>query len=223
MYPVRLQMTSNPTVSQLYAYPAQRPASTLVQLQTGIIAIVEYVLGPTWREQLSELGRIRVPQSNWTNDDETAVALRVLRGGGAILDNTSVLNRWWVFEDGFGSRWLPAEQQQKYVFGWPTHGGVWVLRLPPLLAKHKNGYYDIGEEFEQVQRMNAADKALFRHLDGSIYYGDLIKSQTMEELCRSLEEKGATFYAKIEDSTEVIESGLLDEEAALKKEPIQEP
>jgi hypothetical protein len=44
----------------------------------------------------------------------------------------------------------------------------------------------------------------------------------MDDLCRSLENKGAVFYAKIEDSTEVIESGLLDAEAALKKEPIQE-
>jgi hypothetical protein len=70
--------------------------------------------------------------------------------------------------------------------------------------------------------MNEEDKALFRHLDGSIYYGDLVKSQTMDDLCRNLENKGAIFYAKIEDSTEVIESGLLDAEAALKKEPTQE-
>tara|TARA_R110002003_G_scaffold112_10_gene9614 strand:- start:112 stop:657 length:546 start_codon:yes stop_codon:yes gene_type:complete len=180
------------------------------------------VLGPTWRSQLSELGMIRVPRSNWTNDDETAVALRVLRGGGAIMDHTSVLDRWWVFGDGFGARWLPAQQQQKYVFGWPTDGGVWVLRLPPLLDKHTGGYHDIGEELEGAQRMNEEDEELFRHQDGSVYYGDLVKSQTMDDLCRNLENKGAIFYAKIEDSTEVIESGLLDAEAALKKEPTQE-
>jgi hypothetical protein len=175
-----------------------------------------------WREQLSELGMILVPRLKWTNDDGIAVALRVLRGGGAIVDNTWALDSWWMFGDGFGSRWLPAQQQQKYIFGWPTDGGVWVLQLPPLLAKHTSGYYDIGEELEEIKRMNGGDKTLFRHLDGSIYYGDLVKSQTMADLCKNLNEKGAIFYAKIKNSTEVIESGLLDAEAALKKDPVQE-
>jgi hypothetical protein len=189
MYPVRLQISSNPIISNIYSCPAQRPTSTLVQLQTGIPAIVEYVLGPMWREQLSEFGMIRVPRFNWTNDDETAVALRVSRGGGAIMDNTWALDSWWIFGDGFGSRWLPAQQQQKYMFGWPTDGEVWVLQLPPLLAKHTSDYYDIEEELEKIQRMKEGDKTLFRHLNGSIYYSDLVKSQTMEDLCKNLEEK----------------------------------
>lgn len=72
--------------------------------------MVEYILGPTWRDQLTVLGTIRVPRTNWTNDDETAVALRVLRSGGAIMDTSLALDSWWAFEDGFGGRWLPAER-----------------------------------------------------------------------------------------------------------------
>ncbi|KAF2828443.1 hypothetical protein CC86DRAFT_274615, partial [Ophiobolus disseminans] len=132
MYPLRIKTGGHPIISQIYAYPSQRPAHTLVQLQTAIPGIVEYVLGPTWRSQLSHLSVLNVPQSNWTNDDENAITLRVLRGGGAIIDHTSVLDRWWVLGDGFANRWLAAEQAQKYIFGWPSSGGVWVLDLPPL-------------------------------------------------------------------------------------------
>jgi hypothetical protein len=74
-----------------FASLVQRLAYTLVQLQTDIPAIIEYMLGPTWRKQLSELGMICMPQSKWTNDDETAVALCVLRGGSALMDTDSVV------------------------------------------------------------------------------------------------------------------------------------
>jgi len=42
----------------------------------------------------------------------------------------------------------------------------------------------------------------------------------MDELRERLEEKGARFFAEIGDSAEVVESGLLDADAAPRKEPI---
>jgi hypothetical protein len=41
----------------------------------------------------------------------------MLRGGGAIMDVSYAVEKWWLSEDGFGSRWTLAEQQMKYIFG----------------------------------------------------------------------------------------------------------
>ncbi|KAF1938133.1 hypothetical protein EJ02DRAFT_325193, partial [Clathrospora elynae] len=138
-YPTRLQIRGHPRAYQLYAYPTQRKPNTLVQLQTPIPAIVSYVLGPSWHNDLSDGQTIAVPQESWTKEDETALAFRMLRGGGAIMDVSYANNMWWLFGDGFDSAWTAAEQQKKYIFGWPKDGGVWVLHLPPLLEKHVRG------------------------------------------------------------------------------------
>jgi hypothetical protein len=39
------------------------------------------------------------------------------------MDGSEALNRRWVFDMGFSSRWVPAERQKKYVFGWQINGG----------------------------------------------------------------------------------------------------
>jgi hypothetical protein len=215
IHPVRLQTSSYPIASQIYAYPSQRPPQTLIQLPTTIPAIVEYILDWTWREHLSELGTISVPR-NWTNDDETALTLRVLRSDGAIMDHSSALDSWWVFEDGFGERWLPGQRQQKYMFGWPTTGGVWVLRLPPLLETDPHDDSILVREMEEYQQILRRDRSVYRRSDGSVSYGDLEESETMDELFRRLKEKGAMFYAEVGDSSGVIESGLLNGELALR-------
>lgn len=221
MYPLRLMMQDRPTRAQIYAYPTQRPAHTLIQLEIEIPAIVAYVLGPKWREQLSELGMLDVPQANWTNDDETAISLRMTRGGGgAFMDHNNMV--WWRFGDGFGGRWLPVQQQQKYIFGWPNSGGVWVLLLPPLLERHTDGSYDMAAQWAQVERWHRREKNVFRNVDGSIYFGDLHESESMEELCKSLKGKGAVFYDEFEDSKEVVKSALMHAEMALSKEPIRD-
>jgi hypothetical protein len=73
MYPVRLKINTNPNKFVMYAYPSQRPTQSLVQLETKIPPIVEYVLGPTWREHLTGLGVMTMPQFNWSNAGEIAV------------------------------------------------------------------------------------------------------------------------------------------------------
>lgn len=199
MYPTRLSITSSlcATLSQIYAYPAQRPAETLVQLQTTIPAIIDFVLGPTWRNEVSEQGTLKVPLANWTNDDESAVALRMFRCGAATIDHSLAMGAMWAMDEAFGWHWQSAERQQKYIFGWPAAGGVWVLQLPPLLDKHNSENFDLVEEAEQHYRHMNGDPAVSRNVDGSIYYGDLVKSETMDEFCERLKHEGARFYDSI--------------------------
>lgn len=86
MFPTRLRIPETfggNTLYQLYAYPTQRPPETLVQLQTSIPPLVDYVLGADWRDSLRERGNVRVPFADWTNEDEAAIALRMFRVGAA--------------------------------------------------------------------------------------------------------------------------------------------
>ncbi|KAF1941495.1 hypothetical protein EJ02DRAFT_455157 [Clathrospora elynae] len=94
----------------MWAYPTQHQPGTLVQLQTEIPAIVSYVFGPTWHTELehSPRGRLLVPQKNRTNANESELALRMLRGGGAIMDVSHAHGLWWLYGNGFGN-WNSAE------------------------------------------------------------------------------------------------------------------
>jgi hypothetical protein len=126
MYPLRLRIPYNTDTFRLYAYPDQNPSGTLVQLETRTSAVVAYVLGPSWRDQVSAQRMIASPQLNWTNDDETAIAFRMLRSGGAIIDNNNNSRQWWILTAGFGvgSGWPAAKRKKKYILGWPQDGGV---------------------------------------------------------------------------------------------------
>jgi hypothetical protein len=80
---------------QLYAYPKPRPSKSIIQPQTQIPALVSYTLAPnfTWREGGNERRSLTVPQIDWTNKNEIAVALRTLRAGGALM-NSSYYDEW---------------------------------------------------------------------------------------------------------------------------------
>lgn len=87
----------------------------------------------------------------------------------------------------------PPEQ----IFGWPTTGGVWILRRPKRIhLRDPNTGEDTSEEFA-MQR---------------IRYGEFRKSlqryTAMDELCRAMQSTGAQFYAAIEDCPEARELGL---------------
>jgi hypothetical protein len=223
VYPTRMRVStdySERKTYELYAYPTPRPAETLLYLHTGIPAIVTYVLGPAWRDELTARQIVTVPQTNWTTHAEHDMALRLLRGGGAIIDISFANGQWWIFDEGLGINWLHAEQQKKYIFGWPKDGGVWVLHLPPLLEKHHNGRINFEDEIDQIDNWDSMEHTVFRDSDGSVYYGDLAKSTTMDDLCNQLKSAGAIYYAEIRDSPEVIDSQLLDASAALQKKPI---
>jgi hypothetical protein len=111
---------------------------------------------------------------------------------------------------------------KKYIYGWPEEGGVWVLHLPPLLDKHINSDPSLDEELDQMEHWDSIEHTVFRDLYGSVHYGDLVDAVTMKGFCGRLEDGGARFYEKAEDSPEVIEEGLLNLGAALQKDAVQE-
>jgi hypothetical protein len=217
-YPTRLQIVHNSPGFQLWAYPHQRQPNTLIQLPTAIPAIVDYISGPTWRTELNAQPRphprLSVPQSNWTDEDETALALRMLRGGGAVIDVSYAHGVLWLYDDGFSSRTY-AEKQKKYIFGWPEDGGVWVLALPPLLQKHIEQTIDFGEELARTE--GEAERRVSHVYDGSVHYGELVESETMGQFCEKLKDAGAVYWKEVGECAEVVGEGLLDAETALRK------
>ena len=136
-------------------------------------------------------------------------------------DVRDALGHWWMLNDGFGIGWLHAEQQKKYIFGWPEEGGVWVLHLPPLNEKYMKGEDTLDEELEQMLNWEALEPTIFRDFDGRVHYGNLTEMNTMEKFCERLKDAGAVYYAEIEKSPEVFELGLLSAEGALGKGPIK--
>jgi hypothetical protein len=217
-YPTRLQIAHNSPGFQLWAYAHQRQPNTLIRLQTAIPAIVDYILRPTWRTELTAQPRphlrLSVPQENWTNEDEIALALRMLRGGGPVIDVSYAHGVPWLYDDGFFS-WTLADQQEKYIFGWPEDGGVWVLALPPLLQKHIDQTIDFGKELARTE--GEAERRVSRVYDGSVYYGELVESKTMEQFCEKLKDAGAVYWKEVGECAEIVEEGLLDAETALRR------
>ncbi|KAH3999416.1 hypothetical protein HBH70_208020 [Parastagonospora nodorum] len=172
-YPTRLRIKSHYgyNVYQLYAYPKPRPKETIVQLQTTIPALVTHILGRTWHDELNGDDFLSVLQPNWTESDEHDVALRIFRAGGALLSNAFANGQLWLFDDGF-RHWYAAEQQKKYIFGWPDGGGVWVLHLPPLPPMRIAGRMS-GMVYED-ERCQPGDYGRFHYnnaCDGSSFHG----------------------------------------------------
>jgi hypothetical protein len=86
--------------------------------------------------------------------------------------------------------------------------------------KHIKGDITIDEELDQMENWDRIEPTVFRDLDGSVHYGDLVKGEIMEDFCGRLKNAGATFYVEIEDSPEVREDRLLDLGAALQKDAV---
>lgn len=97
-----------------------------------------------------------------------------------------------------------------------------MLHLPPLLPTDTHGDAGLFCEMEDHRRSMWREKGVFRNADGSVYYGDLGESKTMDDLCRSLRDKDAVFYADVGDSREIVVLGLQDAEVALQKNLIEE-
>lgn len=95
-----------------------------------------------------------------------------------------------MFEETGMDRWL------EHLFGWPTKGGVWILRSYSTEDLEENsGCTPMMEEMNS--RLLSASEA--------------IKQQTdINELCSILKEAGGQFYSNIEDCLEVNKLGLHD-------------
>jgi hypothetical protein len=121
----------------------------------------------------------------------------MLRGGGAIMDTSFANGQWWRFDDGFRLRWRLVQRRKKYIFGWPDGGGVWVLHLPPLVDRsNQDEDEQLIEEFEQQQNWDKIKDDVCRT---SVHYGDLVECETMEQLCKKLDRKGAGHYEDVEE------------------------
>lgn len=99
-----------------------------------------------------------------------------------------------------------AEQMREvppYLFGWPDSGGVWVVQPPEPTPEHPSGDYRTDEEI--------MEQTIERRKRWNVYYalvGNVKQQQSMEDVCRVLEEAGARFYAAVEDSPEAVELNL---------------
>ena len=202
------EYTPSNVVYHLWAYPEARAPKTTVYLKTIIPAMVTYALGLTWKIEVGSGMMLDMPTALWTDADEVSLALRILRAGGAVIDLSDARGNLELAEVVTHSEWIEAEKRQKYLFGWPESGGVWVLSLPEWAER---------DPFEWPPKGTGA---LTRYYNGSLDCSPLKKLESMEEFCSALKELGAQYYDNADVSDEVREVGLLKEETILyKKKP----
>lgn len=187
----------------------------LLYLPGQIPAYVSYVMGDGWIERLqndhhtsdqrnfhdgSVILRPGAPYSTWedTTPDENAAeerahCLRMRRCGAvAICSEADAI----MHDQGYVLRhpWLP-------LFGWPSSGGVWVLRYP-------ESDPDDDERLDRRMLMDGSDNVFYADLN-FLQVKDKLKGLTdMDKLCRVLEDAGAEFYPGIGDCPEVARLAL---------------
>jgi hypothetical protein len=93
----------------------------------------------------------------------------------------------------------------KYLLGWPKSGGVWVLRSPwsDPAPERPEGYSEDLERRLADAHEEQAREAVYLALAAKAH-----RQESMEDVCRVLEEGGARFYANVEDSPEAVELNL---------------
>jgi hypothetical protein len=221
----RLSVFSHIPQYQIQAFPACRPQKTVVYIDTESPAVVAYVLGSDWREQLNGRDDLRYNGTTleWKESDEEEIAMRIIRAGGTVLDTTYP-------EHDLDHVQRPKEfaafsRTKKYIFGWPNNGGLWVLHLDglvpleywtPSLAQWDGGFWMYPGQHEDMER-EAEFPSQPRPLpDGAFDSEKLNQAETMDEYCSELRERNATFYKDPEASTEALEMGLFDKDTLTK-------
>jgi hypothetical protein len=181
-------------------------------------ASVKYIMGDEWCSQLqsnpwnSSKGDIIWRPSATSNDtcdsqptpkddpallaEERSHSLRMRRCGAVAIFTLENARDW---EDG------QRRRSPRYLFGWPKSGGVWVLRSPwsEPAPERPEGYAEDLERRLADAHEEQAREAVYLALAVEVKV-----QETMEDLCRVLEEGGAQFYAAIEDSPEAVELNL---------------
>lgn len=227
---VRLRFTGNDTV-RIFGFPQEKlpdalekplpnfgtiGRTPLLYLRTNVPAYVSYVMGSDWRSKL--------------RDDHFSDARHMWRNGRVILrpsaeeivENEKLARK----EQAHYERMLRCEPKvirskgdtapprlvvdacdnpSKQVFGWPSGGGVWILRRSTFLdnprASYLSGTYD--DDIDSATRRRKAE----------VLYNELVTSRKeyadMDELCRALEDAGAEFYPSIHECPEAVELGLV--------------
>jgi hypothetical protein len=149
-----------------------------------------------------------------TEAEETALAGRILKAGGAALElPPRHLDEHIEAQD---REWSRIKEQREYIFGWPDTGGVWVLRLipPTITGDTMEGMLAIEEMCELVAMGKESAEALRVMTKDPLDLDVLMETKSMTDYCAALQELGATFYKNPENSTEVERYRLLDNQLA---------
>ena len=235
----RLEAGTNSQGYRLMAYPATLDNDTEVYFEISVPVLVDYILGTSWKDEVKDhvhrMPILDVPtDGNWTDADETALALRILRVGEAIIDLSSANGVWWRINR--PNAWYAEERVRDFVYGWPETGkryrttvqnsakscggGVWSLRVPgpPRVRWEKGEVLDTRMIEEIVETMESPERfePIKRAYNGYVNLGTAGKSKTMDEWCDHLKDQGAVFYDRIEDCEEAVKDGLVTWDGAVK-------
>lgn len=197
----------------IFAYPKSKNPDTEIYLYTPTPGLVSYVLGDGWE---GRLGTSNAIYEDWPTctEEETALATRILRAGGAALDLSGVSpeERYEVLHEAVDREWSRFEKQRKCIFGWPATGGVWVLHLTPptITLDTEEGEEAIEEMMGLVAMEEQPEEALRVMTEGHLNLKKLRRAESMAEYCAELKALGGEFYEDPGASAEVRESGLLD-------------
>lgn len=184
-------------------------------------ACVEYVMGNEWRSQLrNDYGRsstdavILRPSAVISNDTECgrasvnsldaaaevedrAHSLRMRRCGAVAICSESDARHY---------DYDRKSNVPQYLFGWPSDGGVWILRsswstrspIPPG-GDHRSHEEIMDDNWRKVE----IDEAY-------VTFAETLKQHDdMEDVCQALKESGAQFYVNIEDCPEAVMMNLV--------------
>lgn len=201
----------------------------MVYITTRSPAVVTYVLGLDWKQQLNGSYYLlhNATASNWTEIEEEELSMRILRAGGAVLDTTfpepyQHEMRWTQYNEQFGA----FTRTKDFIFGWPDNGGLWMLYLDGLVpreywkAPYVNCCMDDGNiPLECWESMEREDEYYVKYIssglpiplaDGAFNSTKLNQAETMSEFCIELEKHGATFYEDPKKAREAVKLGFFD-------------
>lgn len=178
--------------------PFGNPREARLYVYGSVPAYVNYIMGSDWRARLqpelvnSLSGKryekvIRRTSEHETNEREHC--LRMRKCGARYV-------RSELYAYGTGPRG-PA-----YIFGWPAGGGVMILRDMPL--GHLDSWNSLSIEI-QNQRGAVLRETQKRYVKAC---RELVHHETMEGVCRVIEEAGGQFYANVGDCPEAMRSRL---------------
>ena len=199
---------------ELYGFPPtalSNPNANFLFLQDPGLAYLSYILGEDWQS------RLRVHHDRHSKDyrylpipgndaDEAEHCLRMRRCGAiSVKDLDEVQAR--KNDDGPGSLW-PLQETEKYIFGWPESGGVWVFRIPREVWK------------SSIPEPGSPDyiRAIFEYEENYARLSDKIegmqrsiKEQSeMDGVCDILSDAGAIWYPDIKDCSEAQDMNLVE-------------
>ncbi|KAH8586690.1 hypothetical protein B0O99DRAFT_643864 [Bisporella sp. PMI_857] len=203
---LRTGNSNGPIQPQLFGFPPLKPPARFsghLKIADPYPAVLSYVLGAEWLSHLItttahnasdswEVSHIPVP-----NDptDEAAHCFKMRRCGAT-----------------YQGQYRPWESQppeslndiKDYIMGWPSDGGVWVLRLPPGLFETR----DLEEAMEYLGRIDDGTEVNYE-LEHRQLKEKLREQKDMDGYSKVLKHEGAMYFKDPKDCPEILRFGLL--------------